>query len=115
MSAPQYLLQAAMNRLAARLGSGLADTAAGLAVLAQDAPERLRRELDLFREEVEMEADRLERGEPAGSGAAAAGGADRAADPQDQIDALRARVAELSRRLEQHPGPPSAGGSAGSR
>jgi hypothetical protein len=115
MSAPQYLLQAALNRLAARLGSGLADTAAGLAVFAQDAPERLRRELDLFREEVEQEADRLERGEPDGSGAAAAGGADGAADPQDQIDALRARVAELSRRLEQPPAPTPGGGPAGSR
>ncbi|MFM7361322.1 MAG: hypothetical protein ACKO6F_06605 [Cyanobium sp.] len=115
MSAPQYLLQAAVNRLAARLGSGLADTAAGLAVLAQDAPERLRRELDLFREEVEQEADRLERGGSAeGSDVAAATG-DAASDPQDQIDALRARVAELSRRLEQPAAPTPGGGGAGSR
>jgi hypothetical protein len=115
MSAPQYLLQAALNRLAARLGSGLADTAAGLAVLAQDAPERLRRELDLFREEVEQEADRLERGGSAegSAGAAATAWGDGAADPQDQIDALRARVAELSRRLEHPPAP--GGGPAGSR
>ena len=42
MSEPQTLVQAALNRLSARLGSGLADAAAGLAVLAQDAPERLR-------------------------------------------------------------------------
>jgi hypothetical protein len=112
MSAPQYLLQAALNRLAARLGSGLADTAANLAVLAQDAPERLRRELDLFREEVEQEADRLERGEAAAGPSATAPTAwgKGASDPQDQIDALRARVVELSRRLEQ----PSGGGSAGS-
>jgi uncharacterized protein YceH (UPF0502 family) len=112
MSAPQYLFQAALNRLAARFGSGLADTAAGLAVLAQDAPERLRRELDLFREEVEQEADRLERGGPAAGPMAktAAAWGEGSADPQDQIDALRARVAELSRRLERPPG----GGSAGS-
>jgi uncharacterized protein YceH (UPF0502 family) len=117
MSSPQYLLQAAMNRLAARLGSGLVDTAAGLAVLAQDAPERLRREIDLFREEVELEAGRLERGESAvGDGArAATARGDGPIDPQDQIDALRARVAELSRRLEQPAGPPQAGGTAGSR
>ena len=113
MTAPQYLLQAAFNRLGARFGSGLADTAATLVVLAQDAPRRLRQELDLFREEVEREADRLERGEPAEGGpvpgvtppGAAAGVSP---DPQDQIDALRARVAELSRRLDQRPG----GGSA---
>ena len=38
MSAPQLLLQAAVYRLGARLGSGLVDGAANLALLAQDAP-----------------------------------------------------------------------------
>lgn len=105
MSAPQYLLQAALNRLGARVGSGLLDTAAGLAVLAQDAPGLLRNEFDRFRQEVEQEAERLERGEPPAPGTAPGSWP----DPQDQIDALRARVAELARRLEQPPG----GGSAG--
>ena len=113
MSAPQTLVQAAINRLTARLGSGLADAAAGLAVLAQDAPDLLRREWDLFREEVELEAKRLEHPE-AGSpvdgtwaatdrstqGAAATPSASDL-DPQDQIDALRATVARLARRLEE--------------
>lgn len=110
MSAPQYLLQAALNRLGARVGSGLLDTAAGLAVLAQDAPRLVRNEFDRFRQEVEQEAERLERGEPPAPGSSPASSAPRSwPDPQDQIDALRARVAELARRLEQPPG----GGSAG--
>ena len=111
MSAPQYLLQAALNRLGARVGSGLLDTAAGLAVLAQDAPGLLRNEFDRFRQEVEQEAERLEGGEPPapGTSPAAAAAPGSWPDPQDQIDALRARVAELARRLEQPPG----GGSAG--
>ncbi|MFM7314002.1 MAG: hypothetical protein ACKO0M_12690 [Cyanobium sp.] len=105
MSAPQTLVQAALNRLSARLGSGLADAAAGLAVLAQDAPERLRREWDLFREEVELEAKRLEDPEapmasaPSGEPGSAPAGS--GVDPQDQIDALRAAVARLARRLEE--------------
>lgn len=101
MSAPQNLLQAAVNRLAARMGSAVADTAAGLAVLAQDAPARLQQELTLFWQEVEQEAQRLERGEaqPAAAGEAGAGG-EAPSDPQDQIDRLRAQVAELARRLE---------------
>jgi len=107
MTQPQTLLQAALNRLSARLGSGLADAAAELAVLAQDAPERLRQEWDLFREEVELEAERLERGEPADPDAgvdlqATPPSADHA-DPQQQIDALRAQVARLTRRLEDQP------------
>ena len=40
--------------------ASLADTAAELAVVAQEAPERFRRELTLFWEEVEKEAARIE-------------------------------------------------------
>ena len=102
MSTPQTLVQAALNRLTARLGSGLADAAAGLAVLAQDAPERFRQEWDLFREEVELEAERLERGEAAPSSGAPAS-APMPVDPQQQIDQLRAQVARVARRLEEQP------------
>lgn len=102
MSTPQTLVQAALNRLTARLGSGLADAAAGLAVLAQDAPERFRQEWDLFREEVELEAQRLERGEAA-SPAEASAAQPMAVDPQQQIDQLRAQVARVARRLEEQP------------
>lgn len=118
MSAPQSLLQAALNRLAARLGSSLADTAATLSLLAQDAPARVQQELSLFWEEVELEAARLERGEESG-GAAGAGvsassrgvwsgftargqaGPAGERDPQAMIDALRAQVVRLSLRLEK--------------
>ena len=105
-----------MNRLAARLGSGLLDTAATLSVLAQDAPARLQQELTLFWEEVEQEAARLDR---EGTPAAASGGGHQpgpgrraATDPQEAIDALRAQVARLARRLEVPVSGP--GGSAAS-
>jgi uncharacterized protein YceH (UPF0502 family) len=99
MSAPQSLLQAALNRLQARLGSGLADSVAGLAVLAQEAPERLRNEWELFWQEVEQEAERLEtEADPAAPTPSGATGTDGTA--QERIDALRATVAALSRRLE---------------
>ncbi|MFM8526474.1 MAG: hypothetical protein ACKOCM_12780 [Cyanobacteriota bacterium] len=62
MSAPQLFVQAVLNRLTSRLGSGLADAAASLAVLAREAPEKLHQDWDLFWEEVQMEADRLQSG-----------------------------------------------------
>ena len=96
MSAPQSLVQAALQRLGARLGSGLVDAAANLALLAQDAPERLRQEFQLFWDEVEAEAARIERDEESEVGITAPSG-----DIQDQIDALRARVAAMARRLDQ--------------
>ena len=100
MRAPQSLVQAAINRLASRLGSSLADTAAGLAVLAQEAPGRLQQEVTLFWQEVEEEADRLERAGTTAAAPPSSGRGSRPVDPQEQIDALRARVADLSRRLD---------------
>jgi len=110
MSAPQSLIQAALQRLGARLGSGLIDAAAVLTTLAQDAPERLRQELTLFWQEVEAEAERIERGEGMApmtwetnrDGGGAAGPEPQApVDIQRQIDDLRARIAALAQRLEQ--------------
>jgi len=104
MSAPQTLVQAALHRLAARLGSGLADVAAGLAGLAQDAPERMRREWDLFVEEVELEARRLEDphvdGHAAHAASSSGGEAQETGDPQQQVDHLRALVARVARQIE---------------
>ena len=98
MSAPQLLVQAALQRLGARLGSGLVDAAANLALLAQDAPERLRQEFQLFWDEVEAEAARIERDEESEPEVAITSPS---VDIQDQIDALRARVAAMARRLDQ--------------
>ncbi|QVL52774.1 MAG: hypothetical protein KFB97_15635 [Cyanobium sp. M30B3] len=108
MPAPQTVIQAAMTRLSARLGSGLLDAAAQAAVVLQDAPERLRQEFSLFWQEVELEAERLERDGTAGGATAPGSGpgavpARSAEDLQGQIDALRAQVAAFSRRLDQRP------------
>ena len=99
MGSPDALIRATVNRLSARLGHGLADAAAELAVLAQDAPERLRQEWDLFQEEVQAEAERIEYGETiTADGTAAAPSKDLSS--QERIDQLRATVAEISRALE---------------
>ena len=96
MSAPQSLVQAALQRLGARVGSGLIDVAANLALFAQDAPERLRQEFQLFWDEVEAEAARIERDDEPEVAITAP-----SVDIQDHIDALRARVAAMARRLDQ--------------
>ena len=79
-----------------------------MAVLAQDAPDRLRQEWDLFQEEVRAEADRLERDDGQAEPADAASDmtvSDPESPPVDQtpqavIDRLRASVAEINRSLE---------------
>ena len=107
MPAPQILVQAVLQRLGVRVGSGLADAAARLSLLAQDAPDKLAQEMQLFWEEVELEAERLQQGDD-GSFAdvvtthpSAAESFPKRADPQAQIDALRAQVASIGRRLDQ--------------
>ena len=101
MGSPDALIRAAVHRIGARVGHGLADTAAELAVLAKDAPERLRQEWELFQEEVREEAGRLERGDssPKTSDADAMQGPI-TQSPQQVIDRLRASVADLSQRIE---------------
>ena len=97
---PETLLpvqwQAIVNRLQARLGSGVADAAASLMAAAQEAPGRVNQEWQLFWQEVELEADRLSRADAAPAPAPAP----EPTDPQQQIDALRAKVAAISQRLD---------------
>ena len=101
MSSPDSLLRATLNRLGARLGHGLADAAAGLALLAQDAPERFSKEWDLFQQEVIAEADRLEQESGKVSETKATSSPVSNHDQaQDQIDRLRAKVASLKRQVE---------------
>ena len=105
MGSPEAMLRATVNRLGARLGHGLADVAAELAVLAQDAPERIRQEWELFQEEVRAEAERLDHSSTDSSEvphsqveSPAVSTAD--STPQPIIDRLRAKVAEISQQLE---------------
>ena len=72
-------------------------------MLAQDAPERLKREWDLFQEEVQAEAERLERdgdSPQASDFDVTSSSPPPTASPQEQIDRLRAKVADLNTRVE---------------
>ena len=102
MTSRDALLRAAMHRVLARMGHGVADVAAGFAVLVQDAPDRVRQEWDLFQEEVKAEAERLDR-ENGGRGVDAQSSPASSVDEeslQTKIDQLRSRVAELGIRME---------------
>ena len=90
-----------MNRLIARVGEGVADAAAGVAVAVQDAPERLRQEWDLFQEEVKAEAERLQHEDQPRTASAADRSGTESESLQQRIDRLRAQVADLSTRLEE--------------
>jgi hypothetical protein len=103
MTSRDALLRAAMHRVFVRMGHGVADAAAGLAVLVQDAPDRVRQEWDLFQEEVKAEAERLDREGDGGGVNAESSPASSVEEEslQTKIDQLRARVADLGMRMEE--------------
>ena len=104
MGSSEALIRATVNRISARLGHGFADAAAELAVLAQDAPQRLRQEWDLFQDEVRAEAERIERGDqdpPVSTDGPLS--TEPLETPQQVIDRLRAKVADLSQAIEARP------------
>ena len=103
MGSSEALIRATVNRIRARLGHGFADAAAELAVLAQDAPQRLRQEWDLFQDEVRAEAERIERGDQATANTDGASSSEPSDNPQAVIDRLRATVADLSQAIEARP------------
>ena len=72
-------------------------------MLAQDAPQRLRQEWDLFQDEVRAEAERIERGEQAPGHDEDVSSAEPSESPQAAIDRLRATVADLSQAIEARP------------
>ena len=103
MGSSEALIRATVNRIGARLGHGFADAAAELAVLAQDAPQRLRQEWDLFQDEVRAEAERIERGDQVTVNPDGQSSSEPSNNPQEVIDRLRATVADLSQAIEARP------------
>ena len=69
-------------------------------MLAQDAPQRLRQEWDLFQDEVRAEAERIERGDQTTVSTDGESSAEPPETPQAVIDRLRATVADLSQAIE---------------
>ena len=100
MSSTQTLLKATLNRLAARLSTKLIYSVAEIAAIAKDAPEKLRQEWELFTEEVMTEADRLHKEEEKGMDPSTNQSETASEDPQTKIDQIRAKAAEINRKLE---------------
>tara|TARA_Y100001968_G_scaffold328703_1_gene376395 strand:+ start:720 stop:1034 length:315 start_codon:yes stop_codon:yes gene_type:complete len=63
MQNTETLLKAALNRISARLGEKVIDVAAEIALLAKDAPDQLKKEWDILKDEIIEEAERLEKQE----------------------------------------------------
>ena len=103
MSSPETLLQATINRLAARFSQNITKSLAYFSAIARETPEKFQRSWEEFQKEVYEEADRLSNTQPYQESEV-----DYQNDPssnskaQEKIDLIRAKVAELNRTLEDH-------------
>tara|TARA_B100000029_G_scaffold349872_1_gene342251 strand:- start:77 stop:391 length:315 start_codon:yes stop_codon:yes gene_type:complete len=101
MSSPDRLVQATLNRLRVRIGQKLIDAAAELAIIAKDAPEKMRQEWDVFQEEVITEANRLEKESADEVSAKEKAPINNDIDPpQEKIHRIRSKVASANSKLE---------------
>ena len=102
MSSTDKLLKATLNRLRARIGQNLINSAVELAVIAKEAPEKLQKEWELFQEEVIEEANQLgkESKEEEVSESNFKSQNHGIEKSQQKIDEIRAKVADLSERVE---------------
>ncbi len=63
MSSSENLLKATLNRLSIRIGKQIFNAASDIAEIAQDAPERIKDEWEVLKEEIVNEARRLDQEE----------------------------------------------------
>ncbi len=101
MSSPDTLLQAAINRIKARLEQKFITLAAKATLFAKDAPEKFQQEWEIFQKEVFAEAERLdhESNKNEASGAKSSNDA-KQSSPREKINYLRAKVTDINDFLE---------------
>ena len=98
MSDSETLLKAALNRVAARIGKKVIDSAEELADMAQDAPRKVQEEWNQFKDEVIEESIRLEKASK--NKQKTNQNSSQAELVQRKIDNIRTRVMDINRNLE---------------
>ena len=100
MNNSDTLLKAAINRVSARLGEKIIDTAAKLADSAKVAPENLRQEWELLKEEIYQEAERLENESMQKDDDVSLDDSINPISPIEKIDLIREKVSKLNKKIE---------------
>ena len=101
MNSSDSLLKATLNRLIVRLNKSLADTTKKISLLVNDAPQRIQTEWDLFKEEVKLEAERIDSISQQEDTSKSKAPDNQSEEPiQEKIDGLRKRLSLLNRKLD---------------
>ncbi len=103
MSSSNNLLQATLNRLAARLEERIPRAVAKIALAAKEAPARFSKEWELFKEEVYAEADRLNNNhenDPGEESFSSEVNTKENENTHHKINKVRAKIAVISKKIE---------------
>ncbi len=102
MSSSETILKAAFNRTLSRLKQKLIDTALEINTLTKDAPEKIQKEWEAFKNEVYEEADRLskEEYERNKKEEEVINAKDGNHNPQDAINKIRLKVTAINQKVE---------------
>ena len=102
MSSSKHLFEATVNLLTTKVSQGIIDAANKIAVITEEAPDKIRKEVELLQEEIYAEAERLSKKSNSQSG-------DNDSDiekssndsPKEKIDRIRSKISELSLKVEK--------------
>ena len=99
MNDSDTLLQATINRLKVRLGEKIVNQAAEFAVFAETAPTRLQKEWELLKEEIYEEVERIKKEKSKEEEDLDHKNTSEVKAPIDKIDQIRARVAQIDKKI----------------
>ena len=98
MTKSEVLIRAALNRLSIRLGDKMVEKAAEITSLAQEAPDRLRKELESFKNEVLEEVERINQEEKDNQNENIENIA-KETITKKKIDSIRTKILEISKEI----------------
>ncbi len=102
MNSSETLAKAAFNRLKARLGKNFLSSLSETANFMKDAPEVIQKEWDLLKEEIIIEAERLDQLENKETSSQDISlNKEEVDDDQNTIDRIREKLSKLTNQLEE--------------
>tara|TARA_B100000700_G_C14963450_1_gene817701 strand:+ start:1036 stop:1356 length:321 start_codon:yes stop_codon:yes gene_type:complete len=102
-SSDDTLLRAILNRLTVRIGEKLTNAAADITLKAKDAPDQLKKEWEILKEEIYTEAERIKNENTTkNSNHVEVDKRSEADSSLEKIDIIRSKVSELNKLLDKN-------------
>ena len=101
MSDPEILLKAAVNRITARITEKFLNSAQDFSEIADEIPQKFKKEWSVFKEEVIKESERLEKEKTSSKAQNYNQQSKREDLTQTYIDNIRSKVIDINKSIEE--------------